>query len=81
MLALLDKAASWLVALGRTGQWGTGRQSTDPRRMAQARKWAESGGLYLAWLDDAPAPWDTPPQPELFAAPDPSPPSYHFVAD
>jgi GNAT superfamily N-acetyltransferase len=54
VLALLDKAASWLVARGRTGQWGTGQQSTDPRRIATARKWAESGGLYLAWLDDVP---------------------------
>jgi len=54
VLALLDKAAAWLVAQGRTGQWGTGRQATDPRRIAMARKWAESGGLYLAWLDGTP---------------------------
>lgn len=51
VLGLLDKAASWLVAQGRTGQWGSGKQSTDPRRIATVRGWAESGGLYLAWLD------------------------------
>lgn len=54
VLALLDKAAAWLVAQGRTGQWGTERQSTDPRRIATAGKWAESGGLYLAWLEGEP---------------------------
>jgi GNAT superfamily N-acetyltransferase len=51
VLALLDKAAAWLVTRGRTGQWGTQRQSTNPRRIAMAHQWAESGGLYLAWLD------------------------------
>ncbi|WP_117215850.1 GNAT family N-acetyltransferase [Allorhizocola rhizosphaerae] len=53
-LALLDGAAQWLVELGRTGQWGTEKQSTHPRRIAQARAWVESDGLYLAWLDDVP---------------------------
>lgn len=51
VLALLDRAAQWLVDLGRTGQWGTERQSTQPRRIAQAQKWADSGGLYLACID------------------------------
>lgn len=51
-LAMLDKATEWLVAQGRTGQWGTERQSTDPRRLAQAARWGDSGGFYLAWIDD-----------------------------
>lgn len=53
VLALLDLAGDWLVAQGRLGQWGTQRQSTSPRRLAQAPIWADSGGLYLAILDDA----------------------------
>jgi GNAT superfamily N-acetyltransferase len=51
-LALLDRAAQWLVELGRTGQWGTAQQSTDPRRLAQSQQWAASGGFYLAWTAD-----------------------------
>jgi ribosomal protein S18 acetylase RimI-like enzyme len=48
VLALLDGATRWLVAQGRTGQWGSEPHSTDPRRVAQARRWAAGGGLYLA---------------------------------
>jgi GNAT superfamily N-acetyltransferase len=51
-LALLDRASQWLVERGRPGQWGTGRQSTDPRRLAQSQRWADSGGFYLAWIAD-----------------------------
>jgi GNAT superfamily N-acetyltransferase len=53
-LALLDRAAQWLVERGRPGQWGTEKQSTSPRRLAQASEWAASGGFYLAWIDDEP---------------------------
>ncbi|GIH10474.1 GCN5 family N-acetyltransferase [Rhizocola hellebori] len=75
-LALLDRAAEWLVERGRTGQWGTEKQSTSPRRLAQAQPWADSGGFYLAWNDDVPvgalvvgqAPAHIPPagEPELY---------------
>nr|MDT0657292.1 GNAT family N-acetyltransferase [Micromonospora sp. DSM 115978] len=51
VLALLDGATRWLVARGRTGQWGTEPHSTDPRRVAQARRWATGGGLHVAELD------------------------------
>jgi len=51
-LALLDRASQWLVDCGRPGQWGTERQSTDPRRLAQSEQWVSSGGFYLAWIDD-----------------------------
>lgn len=44
VLALLDRATEWLVSQGRTGQWGTEPQSTDPRRIAQSRHWAENQG-------------------------------------
>ena len=52
VLRLLDSATAWLVARGRTGQWGTEPASADPRRIAQADAWATSGGLYLAMLGD-----------------------------
>lgn len=53
VLRLLDSATAWLVARGRTGQWGTEPASADPRRIAQADAWAGGGGLYLAMLGDA----------------------------
>ncbi|HCT80453.1 MAG TPA: GNAT family N-acetyltransferase [Micromonosporaceae bacterium] len=52
VLALLDRATEWLVGQGRTGQWGTEPQSTDPRRIAQSQHWAASGGFYLAWIGE-----------------------------
>ncbi|MGC5019643.1 GNAT family N-acetyltransferase [Micromonospora sp. DT47] len=54
VLRLLDAATAWLVARGRTGQWGTEPASGDPRRIAQAESWAAGGGLWLAVLGDAP---------------------------
>ncbi|MFC4016816.1 GNAT family N-acetyltransferase [Micromonospora sp. GCM10011542] len=76
VLRLLDGATAWLVARGRTGQWGTQPASTDPRRIAQADAWASGGGLYLAMLGNAPvgalvvgaATEDVPPatEPELY---------------
>ncbi|MEH1098974.1 GNAT family N-acetyltransferase [Micromonospora sp. CPCC 205561] len=54
VLRLLDDATAWLVARGRTGQWGTGPASTDARRIAQADAWARGGGLWLATLADRP---------------------------
>ncbi|MGW4498331.1 N-acetyltransferase family protein [Micromonospora sp. NPDC004336] len=54
VLRLLDDATAWLVARGRTGQWGTEPASTDPRRIGQADAWATGGGLWLAMLGDRP---------------------------
>jgi GNAT superfamily N-acetyltransferase len=54
VLGLLDRAVEWLVALGRTGQWGTEPASTNPRRREQAHGWVDSGGLYLAEVDGLP---------------------------
>ncbi|MEW2375132.1 GNAT family N-acetyltransferase [Micromonospora sp. NPDC047812] len=54
VLRLLDDATAWLVARGRTGQWGTEPASTDPRRIQQAEEWATGGGLWLATLDERP---------------------------
>ncbi|TCB95958.1 GNAT family N-acetyltransferase [Micromonospora zingiberis] len=54
VLRLLDDATAWLVARGRTGQWGTEAASTDPRRIAQAEAWATGGGLWLAQVAGRP---------------------------
>jgi len=51
VLALLDGATEWLVAQGRTDQWGTEPHSTNPRRIAQITGFADDGGLWLAEAD------------------------------
>jgi GNAT superfamily N-acetyltransferase len=55
VLTLLDRATEWLVATGRTEQWGTAPHSTNPRRVEQVTGFAESGGLWLADLNGRPA--------------------------
>ncbi|GIG92835.1 GNAT family N-acetyltransferase [Plantactinospora endophytica] len=54
VLALLDGATRWLVERGRTGQWGSTPHSGNPRRIAQVRRWAADGALYLAELAGRP---------------------------
>ncbi|WP_091610341.1 GNAT family N-acetyltransferase [Micromonospora mirobrigensis] len=51
VLGMFDSAIAWLVARGRTGQWGTEPGSTDPARIAQVRAWANGDGLWLAEID------------------------------
>jgi len=52
VLALLDGATEWLVAQGRTDQWGAEAHSTNPRRIEQVRGFAADGGLWIAELDE-----------------------------
>ena len=52
VLALLDGATEWLVARGRTDQWGTEPHSTSPRRVEQITGFADDGGLWVAEADD-----------------------------
>ena len=76
VLALLDKAVTWLVAQGRPGQWGTRPLSAEPRQQARVSGWAREGGLHLAYLSGQPvgalavgtAPGYVPPatEPELY---------------
>ncbi|MFB9447568.1 GNAT family N-acetyltransferase [Dactylosporangium vinaceum] len=54
VLGLLDAATEWLVARGRTGQWGTEPHSGDPRRRAQLAAWVPPGHLHIAELDGRP---------------------------
>ena len=48
----MDIATEWLVAQGRTGQWGTEKPSRRPDRIAQLTELAESGGLWVAVDED-----------------------------
>ena len=48
VLGLLDGATEWLVARGRTDQWGTEPHSTSPRRIAQITSFADDDGLWVA---------------------------------
>jgi GNAT superfamily N-acetyltransferase len=52
VLALLDGATEWLVARGRTDQWGTSPHSTSPRRVEQITAFATDGGLWVGTVDD-----------------------------
>jgi len=44
----MDGALEWLVAEGRTDQWGTDPYPTDPRRVAAISSMAAGRDLYLA---------------------------------
>jgi GNAT superfamily N-acetyltransferase len=51
VLALLDRATEWLVARGRTDQWGTAPHSTSPRRVEQITGFAADGELWVGTVD------------------------------
>lgn len=48
---MLDRATEWLVARGRTDQWGTEAHSTNPHRVAQIEGFVSDEGLWVAELD------------------------------
>jgi len=51
VLALLDGAVAWLVAQGRTGQWGDQPWSTSQHRVQRIRQMIEDGELLLLQQD------------------------------
>jgi len=51
VLGLLDGATEWLVAQGRTDQWGTEPHSTNPRRIEQINGFVDDAGLWIAELE------------------------------
>ncbi|NKQ24589.1 GNAT family N-acetyltransferase [Streptomyces galbus] len=55
VLGLLDRAVEWLVAQGRTRQWGTEPWSTDPKAVALVERYVARGTPYIAELDGVPA--------------------------
>jgi GNAT superfamily N-acetyltransferase len=48
LLALFDDAVAWMVARGRTGQWGEEPFSARPPARERAARWAAGGGLWFA---------------------------------
>ncbi|WP_228718210.1 GNAT family N-acetyltransferase [Kitasatospora acidiphila] len=52
ILAMLDTTMEWLVAQGRTGQWGDQPWSTNEARVAQLTKYATDYLMRIAEDDD-----------------------------
>ncbi|MFI9550339.1 GNAT family N-acetyltransferase [Nonomuraea endophytica] len=73
VLGMFDSAVAWLVAQGRTGQWGSEPFTGNPQRHAQVREWAEGGGMRIAEVDGQPAGCVVvgPPHPYVDPAPEP----------
>ncbi|GAB2911248.1 GNAT family N-acetyltransferase [Streptomyces mayteni] len=55
ILAMLDGAVEWLVARGRTGQWGTEPWSARPKAVDRVGEIVESGTPWIAEIDGVPA--------------------------
>jgi len=55
ILGMLDSAVEWLVAQGRTGQWGTTPWSGNPRAVETVHKYVTQGTPYIAEVDGVPA--------------------------
>jgi GNAT superfamily N-acetyltransferase len=66
VVGLMDRAVEWLVAQGRTGQWGDQPWSASDRRVARIREMVErnelivleQGGVVVAALAHGPTPHD-----------------------
>ncbi|WP_333776253.1 GNAT family N-acetyltransferase [Streptomyces sp. IBSBF 3136] len=54
ILGMLDSAVTWLVAQGRTRQWGTESWSGDPRAVALVERYVTEGMPWIAEVDGAP---------------------------
>jgi GNAT superfamily N-acetyltransferase len=55
ILAMMDEAVAWLVANGRSGQWGTEPFSHIPRRAASIAEMTRTDTLWIAEDDGVPA--------------------------
>ncbi|MET7483436.1 GNAT family N-acetyltransferase [Streptomyces sp. NPDC005538] len=55
ILGMLDSAVAWLVAQGRTGQWGSTPWSADPKAVAVVERYITQGSPYIAEIDGVPA--------------------------
>ncbi|MEU0490581.1 GNAT family N-acetyltransferase [Nocardiopsis sp. NPDC006139] len=74
VLGMLDGAVEWLVAHGRTGQWGTEPWSSRPRSVERIRKMLTEAEPWIAEADGGPAGalvLDGAPGPELPPADEP----------
>jgi len=55
MLGMLDSCVEWLVAQGRTRQWGTKPLSQQQKTVESVRGYMEEGTAYIAEVDGVPA--------------------------
>ncbi|WP_131739586.1 GNAT family N-acetyltransferase [Actinomadura roseirufa] len=55
MMAMLDGAVEWLVARGRSGQWGTEPWSARPERVERITGIARTDDIRVAEVDGRPA--------------------------
>jgi len=54
VLAMVDEAVEWLVAQGRTDQWGSEPFSGSERLIDFMRKLVDAGDLYISAIDGQP---------------------------
>lgn len=55
MLGMLDSCVEWLVAQGRTGQWGARPLSQQPKTVESVTRYLEEGTAYVAEVAGVPA--------------------------
>ncbi|MGW2637517.1 GNAT family N-acetyltransferase [Streptomyces sp. NPDC001348] len=55
ILGMLDSSVKWLVAQGRTRQWGTKPWSENPRAVDLVHRYVADGSPFVAELDGVPA--------------------------
>jgi GNAT superfamily N-acetyltransferase len=55
ILGMLDSSVEWLVAQGRTGQWGSAPLSENPKVAESIAGYMAGGTAYLAEVDGVPA--------------------------
>ncbi|NUP21901.1 MAG: GNAT family N-acetyltransferase [Streptomyces sp.] len=55
ILGMLDSGVEWLVAQGRTGQWGTKPLSQSTRTVESVTRYMDEGETFIAEVDGVPA--------------------------
>ncbi|MFF7645547.1 GNAT family N-acetyltransferase [Streptomyces canus] len=55
ILGMLDSCVEWLVAQGRTGQWGTEPLSRSSRTVESVARYIDEGSVFIAEADGVPA--------------------------
>lgn len=55
ILGMFDSAVAWLVAQGRTGQWGSTPWSENPKAVAMVERYVAQGSPYIAEVEGVPA--------------------------
>ncbi|TXS41058.1 GNAT family N-acetyltransferase [Streptomyces sp. uw30] len=55
ILGMLDSGVEWLVAQGRTGQWGTKPLSERPGTVESVTRHMNEGSVFIAEIDGVPA--------------------------